>query len=189
MPRKKKHPAQYWEVERGKQDDDTFSPIYNSLLKSQAFKSLHPSAQIVLIFCHNQSTDRMANKCLYAHKKTHPFDDPTKDPTDNPKGKKKKEVPLFGLEFVFPAKHAEQYGMKRQNLNRALEELTAAGFIRVKEQNQNRKLVNVYEFSPEWHDWTPAWFEERKRRIEEQREKKRQANRCQGEEMISSRPP
>lgn len=167
MPRKKKHKAPIWAVERGQQDNDTFSPIFNSLLKSEAFRNLHTSAQIVLIFCHNQATDRTANKCLYAHTKTHPY--------VNPNGTKA-ELQTYGEYFVFPAKHADLYGMQRQNVKRALDELEAAGFIEVFEDNQHRHLVNVYKFSPEWHNWSKSWFEERKRRIEERKRKRGKCN-------------
>ena len=165
MPRKKKHKAPICAVERGKQDKDTFAPIYNSMLKSEAFKSLHASAQIMLIFCHNQATDRTANQCLYNHIAENPYVDQS--------GKKAEP---YGQFFVFPAKHGDLYGVQRQNVRRALDELEAAGFIKVFEGNQHRHQVNVYMFTPEWHDWSKERFEENMHRIKERKRKRSKCN-------------
>lgn len=75
--------------------------------------------------------------------------------------------------FVFPAKHAEQYGFKQNYVSNIMKELTAAGFVSVyrKGMKPGIRRENIYRFSKEWKKLTP---EQIRKRIDEAKNGKRE---------------
>lgn len=112
-------------------EKDTFLTCYDSLLVSEQFKKLSPSAKNMYILCRNQLTSRNGRQCLYNHAKEFEISYP-----DNC--------------FVFPSKQQERYGLKRTNSYRYLQELIDAGFIKKHEGNKHMWKVNVYQFCTDW---------------------------------------
>lgn len=112
---------------------DTFAMIYNTMLIHKNFVELSPSAKITYLYCRNQATNTKGRQCLYNHGQEF-------------------EREYTGNYFTFPAKHAEAYGMKRQNLNKYLNELIKKGFIEKVESNKNQQKVNIYKFSSKWKE-------------------------------------
>lgn len=113
-------------------DKDTFGTIYESMLLSDTWQSLKKSTQNLYIYCRVQSRSRAGRACLFKHAREYE----TKYDSD--------------IEFVFPAKHIEKYGLDRRNFKRGLTELIQAGFLEIVEQNNHRRDVNVYRFSNKW---------------------------------------
>ena len=114
---------------------DTFATVYASMLESPQFQSLSLSGKYTYLLCRAQLTSRQGRSCLYNHAKETGVTYPTNC-------------------FVFPAKHAELYGVHRQNLGRNLSELIDRGFIRKYEDNKSQWKVNVYQFSDKWKDYS-----------------------------------
>ena len=112
---------------------DTFSTVYQSMLESPQFQSLSLSGKYTYLLCRAQLTSRRGRSCLYNHAKEAGVAYPSNC-------------------FVFPAKHAELYGVQRSNLKRYLDELIDMGFIRRYEGNKQQWRVNVYQFSDKWKD-------------------------------------
>lgn len=111
--------------------DSTFGIVYESMLKSEAYKSLSAGEKIMYVCCRTQATSKDSKMCLYNHAKE------------------------FGTmysdnDFVFPATHMEKYGFDRSNGGKLLNSLIAKGFLDKKEANKPRKKVNVYSFSSRW---------------------------------------
>ena len=115
---------------------DTFATVYDSMLMSPQFQALSLSAKYAYLLCRAQMTSRQGRSCLYSHAKEN-------------------EVTYPSNCFVFPAKHATQYGIQRQNLSKSLAELIDRGFIRHYEVNKAQRKVNVYQFSDKWKDYMP----------------------------------
>ena len=54
------------------------------------------------------------------------------------------------MEFSFPRKTAERYGISRRTLIRCVDSLVSAGFIRIKSPGRVTRTESIYEFSPAW---------------------------------------
>lgn len=114
--------------------NDNFGCIYDGMLKSKAFQELHPGAKIFYVICRVQAQTSKGKQCLFMH---------GQDADRNYNEK---------CDFVFPAKHMREYGYKRENGHKYLQELIEAGFIEKKECNKPQKKVNVYSFSTKWKE-------------------------------------
>ena len=73
--------------------------------------------------------------------------------------------------FVFPAKHAEQYGFKQTYVSNIMRELTAAEFVSIyrKGMKPGIRRENIYRFSDRWKKMTAG---EIRKRIDEAKTRK-----------------
>lgn len=125
-----KVPMQFYQ---GATANDTYTPLYSALLKHDNYKKLKSGTKNLLMCCIAQVSDKKSKQCVYNHRK---------------------ELEAYGIEinypehmtFVFPTKHAEEYGIKSSNLSRGLKELEELGFIKTLENNQLRHKMNYYCF-------------------------------------------
>lgn len=127
----------------GKERRDTFAPITDSVLLSDAFQDLKSSEQLLYVFM---------NVSLHGNRQ------PAQDITE--------ELPLSfskilraDTTFYFPKSLAIQYSSRYKDSGkrltgdiRALEE---HGFIRIIESGKSRKTKSIYQFSEEWKNWRP----------------------------------
>ncbi len=114
-------------------NDKYFGTLFGGMLKSEAYQKLSLGAKQFYTYCRVQAKSSEGTSCLYKH-----GEECGENYTDH--------------DFVFPAKHLEEYNIKRSNANRYFNELIAAGFIEIREKNKHRKKVNVYSFSTRWKD-------------------------------------
>lgn len=131
MGRKKEKYRDYFASSKS---SDYFGTIFESMCKSGAYLSLSIGAKQFYTLCRVQARSSSGRACLYAHGKEYD---------------KQYDSERY---FVFPAKHQEEYGIKRQNGNKYLKELESAGFIEKVEQNNHIHKVNVYRFSDKWQE-------------------------------------
>lgn len=117
-------------------ENDSFTLIYGSLLRSEAFKRLTAAEKHVAMCCFYQVQDQDSKRCLHELWKD-----------------SEKEV-LSGY-FVFPASHMAKYGINQGNGSRTLDKLCHVGFIKLIEQNKNRRLPNVYSLDDQWKKQPP----------------------------------
>ena len=108
-----------------------YGTLYESMLKSSAYKSLSIGAKQFYTMCRVQAKTSRATASLYKHGQA--FNR------------------LYNKnDFVFPSTQLEEYGIKRQNAHTYFKELIEKGFITVKENNQKQRIINVYSFSDKW---------------------------------------
>lgn len=113
---------------------ETFATVYDSMLTSEQFKRLSPTAKYLYVACRNQLTSKRGRETLFNHGKEF-------------------EIVYPDNCFVFPAKHLKEYGFTdRSNGTKYLNELEQAGFIRKYECNKHCKKVNVYQFTSKWRE-------------------------------------
>ncbi len=112
--------------------DIYYGRLYEGMMKHGSFKKLSIGTRMFYVLCRVQAQSEEGRRCLYAHGK----DECRKYNPD--------------VEFVFPAKHLEEYGIRRQNATNYFRELEKAGFIMKVEQNNHRQKVNVYRFIHKW---------------------------------------
>lgn len=113
-------------------NDKFFGTLYPGMLKSDAWKGLTNTAKVIYACCRVQARSKEGTSCLYKHGQEYGREyNPERD-------------------FVFPASHLKAYGYDRRNAHKYFDELKAAGFIELKEDNSIRKKVNVYSFSDAW---------------------------------------
>ncbi len=115
----------------GNGEHENFGTIYESLVKSKQFQSLSMPAKLIYMYCRINARTSSGRACLFNH--------------GNEEG-----MVYSDEEFVFPASQQAEYGLKRTNTYRYMQELIKAGFIEVHEQNKHRHKVNVYRFSSQW---------------------------------------
>lgn len=130
----KRKAKKYRDINASISIDDTYATIFDSMLKSKAFIDLSPTAKVLYICCRNQAQSKAGKESLLKHCKE--FNNYIE----------------YGIDFVLPAKHLEEYGIDRRNADRYFKELIAAGFIIKKEINKYTFKVNVYSFSSKWKD-------------------------------------
>ncbi len=111
---------------------DPFGMIYLGMTTHESFINLTPREKLMYVYCRQQINDPKAKQCLFKHGQDYSRE-------YNPK-----------TDFVFPASHFEKYGIDRGNGSRWLHSLAKKGFIKIKEDNHEQKLVNVYSFIGEW---------------------------------------
>lgn len=122
----------YNDPNASKVPNEAYGTIFESMLKSDAYKRLSPTAKALYICCRVQSQSKDGRECLYRHGKEYGIEY------------------NHNIDFVFPAKHQEKYTKGRQNNDKYFKELIAAGFIIKREKNNYRFKVNVYSFSDKW---------------------------------------
>lgn len=129
----KKKRVKYSDYFASSEANDNFGTIFNSMCKCKKFQELPPAARWFYALCRVESQTSESKACLYRHASL----------------EAREYAPNC---FVFPAKHQEQYGIKRQNGSEYFKLLIDAGFIEYEENNAHRKVVNVYRFSTKWKD-------------------------------------
>ena len=134
MGRKKKHERDLFASKANSSTVDYFGTMYDSMCKDKIYKSLHVATRQFYVLCRVQARSKSGRNCLFNHCQGYEYQ---YDPEEY---------------FVFPAKHQEEYGVKRQNGKEYLKELVSKGFIEVVENNKHRRKVNVYKFSTKWKD-------------------------------------
>lgn len=112
-------------------ENDNYAPVYDGLMKSEAFKRLTCGARDFYVACLVQANSKQGKQHFFKFQ--------------NETGEKYKNGA-----FTFPAKHLEEYGIKRQNAARLFRQLEEAGFIEILEKNGHRHKENVYAFSTRW---------------------------------------
>ena len=110
---------------------DSFTPIYSSMVESEAFKKLKPTEKMMFVCCALQVKSSDGKRCLYEHCKAN-----STETNDN--------------YFVFPAAHMKKYGIEQGKGSKALKKLCESGFIKVIEANKHRRQINVYTLSDGW---------------------------------------
>lgn len=111
--------------------NDKFCLIHESLLKSPQFKKLSPTAKNFYLYCRIQQSSGKAYATLKAMEQ-------------------EQKINLNANCFVFPKEHLKDYGLTPNNSHRYFNELIAAGFIKIRQKNNNRWLPNIYEFIADW---------------------------------------
>lgn len=111
--------------------NDKFCLIHESLVKSPQFQRLSPTAKTLYIYCRIQQSSGKAYATLKAMEQ-------------------EQKLNLNANCFVFPKEHLKEYGLGQNNSTRYINELVAAGFIKIKYKNNNRWLPNIYEFIADW---------------------------------------
>ena len=112
-------------------ETDRFAMVYEQTLKSEPFLKLSCGAKLFYIQCLSESLSKNGGQFL------HQFQEET--------GEKYRAGA-----FTFPAKHLEEYGIKRQNAARLFRQLEEAGFIDILEKNKFKHKANVYAFTTRW---------------------------------------
>lgn len=114
---------------------DTSATIFESMLQSDAFKSLNPKQQILYVYCKAQ---------YYGKRK------PEKDYPD---------IPQFeGADlFYFNWDIAQEYGLYKPSCNKNfrndMQALIQHGFIEIVASGKAQHKKNVYKFSSKWKTW------------------------------------
>lgn len=112
-------------------ENDNYAPVYDGLMKSEAFKRLTCGAKQFYVACLVQSHSKQGTQNFYRFQEE--------------SGKKYRNGA-----FTFPAKHLASFGYKRQNATMLFRQLEEAGFIDILEKNGHRHKENVYAFSTRW---------------------------------------
>lgn len=115
---------------------DNFGMIYESMVLSEAYKSLTIGQKQMYTLCRIQANSEQGRRCLYRH------------------GEQENITYNVKTDFVFPEKHMERYGIKGQNGRKYMKDLIDKGFIVLKEKNSHRRKPNVYSFCSKWKDQT-----------------------------------
>ena len=129
-------------------EKDKFSKIYNSLIVSDAFQDMPPTAKVVYLYCRNQAHSKTGIENLTAYLYE----------TAKMLGYDEKQTAKFlskykdgYIYFTFPAKHAEElYNLDRRNLGKYLKILSDYGFIETVSCGKHQKRQNLYKFSDAW---------------------------------------
>lgn len=121
-------------------DHDPFGSVWQSMLLSPQYQALPLEAKHGYTLCrvHWQSSESkrtLHNHELEVNKNT------SEDDVEHHYDK---------VSFVFPGKHWEMYGIKRQQGARIMNTLIKHGFIEKVEDNKHCWKVNVYRFSSAW---------------------------------------
>lgn len=124
-------------------NEDTYTMLFDSMIKSRAFQELTPNGKVMLLYCRNQKTCKNGRACLYELAKER-----AKIHKDDTLINKYMTEPFF----VFPSKQLEIYGIDRRNASRYFKELENKGFIKKIECNKGRYKVNLYKFIDAWKD-------------------------------------
>lgn len=112
-------------------ENDNYAPVYDGLMKSEAFKRLTCGARNFYVACLVQSNSKQGKQHFYRFQEA-------------------SEKKYKNGAFTFPAKHIESFGFKRQNAATLFRQLEEAGFIDILEKNGHRHKENVYAFSTRW---------------------------------------
>lgn len=115
----------------GKDKHENFGTIYESMVKSDQFKTLSNPAKLLYMYCRIQQKSSDGTACLHKHGKEEGVEYPSSC-------------------FTFPAGQQQAYGLQRTNSHRYFNELIEKGFIEKYESNEHRKKVNVYRFVSNW---------------------------------------
>lgn len=112
-------------------EHDNYAPVYDGLMKSEAFKRLTCGAKQFYIACLVQAKSKQGRQHFFR--------------VQAETGEKYR----IGA-FTFPAKHLEAFGYKRQNAAKLFRQLEEAGFIDIIEKHRFDMKPNVYAFSTRW---------------------------------------
>ncbi len=124
----------------GTKRTDTCAQLYESMLTSQAFRSLKPRQKILYVYCKSQ---------LFGHRK------PNKDynPEDYPEYK---DESCFYMSWGA----VKQYGLYSPNGQHEfytdMKDLQNKGFIELVMSGRASKCKSIYRYSPDWKYWSQS---------------------------------
>jgi len=115
---------------------DSFGMIYDSMLRSNAYKNLTLREKHFYTICRVYARTEKANQIKYNfQKECRKF---------NPK------ITFEDIDFCFPETQLKRYGIDKSNASKMFDSLEKNGFIVRKMKNKDRQKMNVYSFSNNW---------------------------------------